>query len=135
MAGMYAGGHGMENAVAGHAEIFENEKGEEFDSVQARLEETSRLLKEAREQFDKQRTAELEDEIGEAWQNRQFAQLHARRFEYARDRRGPKNFSTSRRAQTGIVRIGSERWRNQHRKGSWRCSELDWDANYNTRLT
>ena len=64
--------------------------------MQAQVKEISALLEEAREQVNKQRTAELEDETGEAWRNRQFAPLHALRIEYARTGRGPKkrfNFS------------------------------------------
>ena len=59
-----------------------------------------------------QRTAELEEEMSEAWRNRQFALLHALTVEYARNGRGPKNDTTSRHAQSGTARTGSEKWRN-----------------------
>ena len=66
-------------------------EGEEFEAVQALSKEIRALPKEAREQVNRQRTAALEDEIGEAWPNRHFAQLHSLRIEYARNGRGPKN--------------------------------------------
>ena len=37
-----------------------------------------------REKVNEQRTAELEEEMSEAWRNRQFALLHALSVEYAR---------------------------------------------------
>ena len=54
------------------------------------LKEGSSLPKEAREKVNKQRTAELEEEMSEAWRNRQFALLHALRVENTRNGRGPK---------------------------------------------
>ena len=65
-------------------------EGEEFDTVQMLLKEVSSLLKEAREKVNEQRTAELEEEMSEAWRNRQFALLHALRVEYARNGRDQK---------------------------------------------
>ena len=81
----------------------------EFETVQMLLKEVSSLLKEAREKVNEQRTAELEEEKSEAWRHRQFALLHALRVEYARNGRGPKNETTSRREQYGTARTGLER--------------------------
>ena len=92
-------------------------EGEEFEAVQALPKEIRALPKEAREQVNRRRTAALEDEIGEAWPDRHFAQLHSLRIEYARNGRGPKNgFYFSPRAT----------WDRE----DWISSELDWDANY-----
>ena len=94
------------------------------------LEEVSSLLKEAREKVNNQRTAELGEEMSEAWRNRQFALLHGLRVEYARNGREPKkNDTTSRHAQFGIARTGSEKWRNLLLWGAMGCSELDWETN------
>ena len=83
------------------------QEGGEFEKVQRLLKEVSSLLKEAREKVNEQRTAELEEEMSEAWRNRQFALLHALRVEYARNGRGPKkNDTTSRLAQSGTARTG-----------------------------
>ena len=65
-------------------------EGEEFETVQMLLKEVSSLLKEAREKVNEQRTAELEEEMSEAWRHRQFALLHALRVEYARNGRDQK---------------------------------------------
>ena len=97
--------------------------------MQAQLKEISALLKEAREKVNKQRTAELVDEIGEAWRNRQFAQVHALRIEYARNGRGcKKRFHFSPRTTWG-----REDWIREMAKpaseGRIGCSEMDWDAN------
>ena len=54
-------------------------EGEEFETVQMLLKEVSSLLKEAREKVNEQRTAELEEEMSEAWRHRQVALLHALR--------------------------------------------------------
>ena len=55
------------------------QEGGEFETVQMLLKEVSSLLKEAREKVNEQRTAELDEEMSEAWRNRQFAVLHALR--------------------------------------------------------
>ena len=66
------------------------QEGGEFETVQRLLKDVSSLLEEVREKVDEQRTAELEEEMSEAWRNSQFALLHALRVEYARNVRGPK---------------------------------------------
>ena len=66
------------------------QEGEQLERVQVLLKEVTALLKEAREKVSRQRTVEPEEEMSEAWRNRQFAQLHALRVEYARNGKGPK---------------------------------------------
>ena len=50
----------------------------------------ARCGKKPERKVNEQRTAELEEEMSEAWRNRQFALLHTLRVEYARNGRGPK---------------------------------------------
>ena len=52
-------------------------EGEEFEVVQMLLNEVSSLLKEAKEKVNEQCPAELEEEMSEAWRNRQCSLLHA----------------------------------------------------------
>ena len=108
-------------------------EGEEFETVQMLLKEVSSLLKEAREKVNEQRTAELEEEMSEAWRNRQFALLHALRVEYARNGRDQKNDTTSRHAQFGTARIGSEKWRNLLLKAGW--GARSWTGKRTTTIT
>ena len=108
-------------------------EGEEFETVQMLLKEVSSLLKEAREKVNEQRTAELEEEMSEAWRNRQFALLHALRVEYARNGRTKKNDTTSRHAQFGTARIGSEKWRNLLLKAGW--GARSWTGKRTTTIT
>ena len=107
------------------------QEGEEFETVQMLLKEVSSLVKEARKKVNEQRTAELEEEMSEAWRNRQFALLHSLRVEYARNGRGPKK----RYCFSPRTVWDREDWiRDMAKpasKGGMGCSELDWERNYN----
>ena len=64
------------------------QEGGEFETVQMLLKEVSSVLEEAREKVNEQGTAELEEEMSEAWRHRQFA---ARAESGVREKRkGPK---------------------------------------------
>ena len=96
-------------------------EGEVFEMVQMLLKEVSSLLKEAREKVNKQRTAELEEEMSESWRNRQFA-LAARVESGVREKRmatKKKRYCFFATHSLGIARTGSEKWRNLVLKVEW----------------
>ena len=109
-------------------------EGEEFEMVQIVLKEVSSLLKEAREKVNKQRTAELEEEMSEARRYRQCAPLHRVESGVREKREGDqKNDTTSRHAQFGIARTGSEKWRNMLLMVKW--SARSWTGKRTTTIT